>query len=50
MLPYSVYEILFPPGEPNERAGERAYNFAKQHGCVIENRIAEQQVWLKKPK
>jgi len=36
-LPYSVFDMLFPPGEPDDGARARAYMFAKSHGCKIEN-------------
>jgi hypothetical protein len=36
-LPYNVYELLFPPGEPDDGARGRAFQFARAHGCVIEN-------------
>jgi hypothetical protein len=43
-LPYSVYEILFPPGAPDQKAWLLASNFAKEHECEIDNETAAQQV------
>jgi hypothetical protein len=36
-LPLSVYELLFPPGEPDQGARTGAAGFARQHGCEINN-------------
>lgn len=43
-LPYSVYGLLFPPGEPDEAARVAAFVFARDHGCVLENQPAARQV------
>jgi hypothetical protein len=43
-LPYSVYAVFFPPGEPDQGARMRAFDFARAHGCEIENRPSAQQV------
>jgi hypothetical protein len=43
-LPYSVYGLLFPPGEPDDGARVAALVFARDHGCVIENQPAARQV------
>lgn len=43
-LPYSVYAVLFPPGEPDEGARVLAFRFAGEHGCVIENQPRALQV------
>lgn len=43
-LPYSVYGLLFPPGEPDEGARVAAFVFARDHGCVIENQPGARQV------
>ncbi len=45
---YDLYEELFPPGEPDERARESCYNFAKELGCRIENKIDLKEVWFVK--
>jgi len=42
-LPYSVYGLLFPPGEPDDDARVLAFGFAREHGCVIENQPPAQQ-------
>lgn len=47
---YDVYEELFPPGEPDEGARERAYKFAGEHGCTINNRVTDRIVYFVKPK
>jgi hypothetical protein len=39
-LPLSVYELLFPPAEPDQLAREKAGDFARQHGCEIRNPTA----------
>jgi hypothetical protein len=41
---YSTYDILFPPGEPDELARERAYNLAKKLDCTIQNQPAMQRI------
>jgi hypothetical protein len=43
-LPYHTYAYLFPPGEPDDDARGRAYEFARAHGCEIDNQKAAQQV------
>jgi len=43
-LPYSVYAVLFPPGEPDDGARVAAFGFAREHGCVMENQPRAQQV------
>jgi hypothetical protein len=43
-VPYEIYEMLFPPGEPDEGARGRAYDFARANGCVIENRQKDREV------
>jgi hypothetical protein len=43
-IPYSVYALLFPPGEPDEGARVAAFTFARDHGCVIENQPGAQQL------
>jgi hypothetical protein len=43
-LPCTVYQTLFPPGEPDEWAPGRAYEFARSHGCTIDNQSAVQRV------
>jgi hypothetical protein len=40
VLPLDVYELLFPPGEPDIGARTRDYEFAKAHGCEIRNPTA----------
>jgi hypothetical protein len=49
-LSYDVYAELFPPGEPDEFARGRAWQFAKDNGCAINNRVTEQTVLFVKPK
>lgn len=39
-VPYHVYEELFPPGEPDQGARKRAYDFAKAAGVAIDNQVA----------
>ena len=45
---HEVYADLFPPGEPDEGARERCYEFAKALGCRIENEPAHKTVWFVK--
>lgn len=49
-LPYDGYELLFPPGEPDEGARKRAYKFAKDNSCTISNHQAERIVFFIKSK
>jgi hypothetical protein len=39
-LPLDVYELVFPPGEPDYDARARAYEFARARGCEIKNPTA----------
>lgn len=48
-VPYEIYEGLFPPGEPDQGARGRAYEFAKANGCVIDNRPGNREVLFVKP-
>jgi len=48
-VPYDIYEKLFPPGEPDQDARARAYEFAKANGCKIDNRTAQREVLFVKP-
>ena len=41
---YEVYAQLFPPGEPDENARARCYEFAKSVCCMIDNRPRERTV------
>jgi hypothetical protein len=43
-LPYSVYAVLFPPGEPDDGARVAAFGFAREHRCAMENRPRALQV------
>jgi hypothetical protein len=43
-LPYDVYAVVFPPGEPDQYARTRAFDFARDRGCTIENMVREMQV------
>jgi hypothetical protein len=48
VIDHDVYAELFPPGEPDERAREVCYNFAKALRCRIENKPADKTVWFVK--
>jgi hypothetical protein len=41
---YDLYAELFPPGEPDQDARARAFEFAKANGCVIDNRPRQREV------
>ncbi len=45
---HDTYADFWPPGEPDERAREACYNYAKALGCRIENDVVEQTVWFVK--
>jgi hypothetical protein len=45
---HATFTDLFPPGEPDARAREACYNFAKALGCRIENKPQEQTLWFVK--
>jgi hypothetical protein len=47
---YDVYEELFPPGEPDQGARAKAWEFAKANGCAVNNRPTERTVFFVKPK
>jgi hypothetical protein len=48
-VPYEIYEGIFPPGEPDQGARGRAYEFAKANGCVIDNRPGIREVLFVRP-
>jgi len=43
-LPYSVYAVLFPPGEPDDGARVAAFGFAGTPAGGMENQPRAQQV------
>jgi hypothetical protein len=43
-MSYAVYELVFPPGEPDELARTRAWAFAEKYGCTIKNQPSEKRV------
>ncbi|HWV41312.1 hypothetical protein [Pseudorhodoplanes sp.] len=45
-LDHDTYAILFPPGEPDERAREACYKFAKDRGLRIENKPEHRVIWF----
>ena len=47
-VPYDIYELLFPPGEPDQDARARAYAFARDRGVKIDNRPDNNAVWFYK--
>jgi len=49
-MSYAVYELIFPPGEPDELARTRAYGLAEEYGCVIKNLHSEKRVLFLRPK
>jgi len=48
-MSYAVYELIFPPGEPDELARTRAYGLAEEYGCVIKNLHSEKRVLFLRP-
>jgi hypothetical protein len=47
---YAVYELIFPPGQPDELARTRAWALAEEYGCTIKNLPSEKRVLFLKPK
>ncbi len=47
-IDYAYFAVLFPPGEPDEKARELCYGFAKSVGCRIENKPEAEQLWFVK--
>jgi len=39
-LHLDVYQLLFPPGEPDQGARVKAFKFAQTRGCEIQNPTA----------
>lgn len=37
VIPYDIYEQIFPPGEPDEDARLRCRTLAREEGCTIQN-------------
>ncbi len=46
VVPYDIYELLFPPGEPDQDARAACWAFAKQMACSIYNVSEDQTVWF----
>jgi hypothetical protein len=46
---YGQYALLFPPGEPDQRARLAAAEFAKANGCTTSNRPDDNFVCFVKP-
>jgi hypothetical protein len=49
-MSYAVYELVFPPGEPDELARTRAWAFAEEYGCTIKNLPSEKRILFLRPK
>jgi hypothetical protein len=49
-MSYAVYELIFPPGEPDELARTRAWALVEEYGCTIKNLPSEKRVLFLKPK
>jgi hypothetical protein len=45
-VPYDLYAMLFPPGEPDQGARKEAYDFAKALNVKIDNRPDDNAVWF----
>jgi hypothetical protein len=45
---HELFADLFPPGEPDECAREACLAFAQQHGCWIENKVGQGELWFVK--
>lgn len=43
-VPYDLFSELFPPGEPDSEARQRALQLAMANGCFIENRTHKQEI------
>ena len=43
-MSHALYAELFPPGEPDEGARGRAFDFVHAHGCRIDNRPHEEAI------
>jgi hypothetical protein len=48
-LSYEACQELFPPGEPDQTARARAYEFARSHSCQVENHRDERVMVFYKP-
>jgi hypothetical protein len=45
---HDLFADLFPPGEPDDHAREACNTFARQHGCRIENKRGQSELWFVK--
>jgi hypothetical protein len=45
---YNVFEILFPPGEPNASARQACRDYAAAQGCRVVNASQTRTVWFVK--
>ena len=43
-VPYDLFSELFPPGEPDSEARQRALQLAMANDCFIENRTQKQEI------
>jgi hypothetical protein len=45
---HDLFADLFPPGEPDDNARTACLAFARQHGCRIENKPSQGELWFVK--
>ena len=44
VVPYEIFDDLFPPGVADDSAKGAAYPFAMAHGCVIDHQPDKREV------
>ncbi|WP_315792467.1 MULTISPECIES: hypothetical protein [unclassified Bradyrhizobium] len=49
-IAYEAYAEIFPPGEPDHLARQRAFVFARSCGCTIDNKPNDEIVYFVKSK
>lgn len=45
---HDLFASLFPPGEPDDGARRACLQFALRHGCQIENKHQQNELWFVK--
>jgi hypothetical protein len=45
---HDLFADLFPPGETDDRARQACLDFARAHGCRIENKSGAGELWFVK--
>jgi hypothetical protein len=50
VVPYEIFEGLFPPGIEDDASKEACYTFAMAYGCVVDHQPHKREVLFVKEK